>query len=151
MQIISASTKDADVLTELTMRSKAHWGYSGQQMETWREELTITQDYLSKQPAFVLIDGEEIRGYYSFEVISKTKVELDNLFVDPDFIGNGLGKLLISDFLIRMEEMGMEEIVLDADPNAETFYSKYGFQVVGKLGSSIPGRYLPVMKYELHH
>lgn len=146
MQIIEATQNDAKVLTELTMRSKAHWGYSPDQMESWREELTITPDYLSKHPTFVEIHDRKIRGYYSFEALSTTKVELDNLFVDPDFMGKGLGGSLIKHFFRKVEEMRFELVTLDADPHAQAFYAKYGFIVVDQLASSIPGRYLPVMQ-----
>ncbi len=149
MLIIEATQQNADALTRLTMRSKAHWGYSSDLMESWREELTITTDYLSKHHAFVLIDDQVIRGYYSFEVLSRTKAELDNLFVDPDFIGQGLGRLLIHHFLKKAEEMGLEKIVLDADPNARLFYQRHGFRIIGRKESSVPERVLPVMSIDL--
>ena len=36
-----------------------------------------------------------------------------------------------------------------SDPNAASFYAKYGFKQVSKEKSSIPGRFLPVMEKDL--
>lgn len=149
MQILPASEQDANDLTELTLRSKAHWGYATKQIEDWREDLTISAEYISNQYVYTLVNGQEIRGYYSFKILSKTKIELDNLFIDPDFIEKGLGSLMMLDLLQKAREMKVEVITLDADPHAESFYLKFGFKIVDRLKSSVPGRYLPVMELQL--
>jgi len=46
MNIEKANKTDAKQLTELTIRSKSHWNYSKQQIEAWRNDLTVTEDYL---------------------------------------------------------------------------------------------------------
>ena len=37
-------------------------------------------------------------------------------------------------------------MTLDADPNAESFYARFGFTQVGQLQSSIKDRFLPIME-----
>ncbi|MFT6245466.1 MAG: hypothetical protein ACJA0U_003079 [Salibacteraceae bacterium] len=49
MIIEIASTSDAKDLTDLTIRSKSYWGYSSEQIEEWRDDLTISADYLEKE------------------------------------------------------------------------------------------------------
>ena len=149
IKITPATRKDAEALSQLTIRSKAHWGYSAEQMEAWREELTITQDYISQNHVFILKGQQQVRGYYSFIEQSNSLVLLDNLFVDPDFMGQGLGGLLMADFLRRSKESNFSRIILEADPHAAGFYEKYGFRTVNQRVTAIPGRYLPVMALQL--
>lgn len=149
MQITQAHPADATPLTALTFRSKAHWGYSTPQMEAWREELTISSAYMAIHSLFKLTVEGQLVGYYAFVPVSSGKVKLDGLFVEPQHIGKGFGRLLLTDFLVRAACMGFEAVTLDADPHVETFYEKVGFQVVGKLASAIEGRFLPIMEKEI--
>lgn len=53
--------------------------------------------------------------------------------------------LLRWDFEISL----FKTVTLDAEPNAERFYLKFGFKTVDQLASSIPNRFLPVMELDL--
>ena len=147
MIIQPASITNAQELTDLTKKSKAYWGYSATQIEFWNEELTITPHYIAETETFVLINGQDILGYYSFVEISPEMVKLDNMFLLPSEIGKGFGRLLMVDFLERLKTRGYTHVKLDAEPGAQKFYEKFGFEVVDKLHSSIIGRFLPVMEY----
>jgi len=43
-------------------------------------------------------------------------VKLDNVFVEPNFIGKGFGIMLMKDFLQRIKDLNFERVVLDSDP-----------------------------------
>jgi predicted N-acetyltransferase YhbS len=64
----------------------------------------------------------------------------------PDFIGKGLGKMLLNDFFIRMKNSDVQKVILNSEPNAEDFYIKFGFVKVGQMETSIKNRYLPIME-----
>ena len=49
-------------------------------------------------------------------------IELDSLFVSPEYIGKGFGNLLMTDFLSKVNEMDFDFIKLTAEPFAEIFY-----------------------------
>ena len=59
MKIIRAQKNDAKHLTELTLRSKNYWNYGEQQIEEWKEELTISEDYIEENEIFQLINYED--------------------------------------------------------------------------------------------
>lgn len=149
MLIEKASTKDHEILTEITKKSKAYWGYSEEQILKWSNNLTITQDYLKDNDVFKLINGNKIVGYYSYIIEEEKNVILDNLFVLPEYIGKGFGKYLMTDFLNRMKEIKIEKITLDSEPNAELFYSKMGFVKIGEFETSIKNRFMPIMELNL--
>jgi len=146
MKIEKATITDNEILTSITKKSKAYWGYSDEQIQKWDKNLTISQDYIREHNVFKLVDNNLIMGYYSFIFKNDKTVELDNLFVLPEYIGKGFGKYLLLDFLNRMKEIGIEKITLDSEPHAENFYSKMGFVKVGEFETSIKNRFMPIME-----
>lgn len=149
MRIERARTSDGPELTELTIRSKSHWGYSSEQIGEWQDELTVTEDYLVQHHVYTAHDADSLIGYYALRVLDREEASLDNLFVEARLIGQGFGRKLILDALQRARDLDLKRVVLESDPNAEDFYSKVGFKQIGKLETAIEGRYLPVMSYEL--
>jgi len=149
MQIEQVHKSEASDITELTIRSKDHWGYGKEQIEKWREELTITPKYIEENQLFKLVNNENLVGFYAYDSVGQGCVKLNYLFVDPIYIGKGYGKILIHHFLDRVKSEGFTKVTLDADPHAENFYKSIGFVVVGKLETSTKNRYLPIMDMEL--
>jgi len=148
-EITKSTIEDSEILTEITKKSKAYWGYSDEQMENWSELLTITKSYIETNNVYKLLDNDLTVGYYSYIYLNKKEVKLDNLFVLPNYIGTGLGKLLMNNFLDRIKNTEIEKIILDSEPNAEKFYEYFGFQKIGQIETSIKGRYLPIMELKI--
>lgn len=149
MTIEPAHPLDSELLTDITKKSKAYWGYSSEQMDLWSEALTVTEAYIETHSVFKLIADDIIIGYYSFFYENENTVRLDNLFVLPEYIGKGYGQLLMEDLLSRLTAMKIKKIVLHADPNAETFYLKFGFTTTGRIENFNKDRYLPVMELNI--
>ncbi|MCI3936589.1 GNAT family N-acetyltransferase [Chryseobacterium aahli] len=148
-EIIKANTDDDKILTEITKRSKAYWGYSEEQMSRWSDLLTITSEYIDKNQVYKLIVNQSIIAYYSYFEIENNSVRLDNLFVSPENIGKGYGKLLMNDFILKIKQSGKIRIILDADPNAQKFYESFGFIKIGESETSVKDRFLPIMEHKL--
>jgi predicted N-acetyltransferase YhbS len=149
MKIVRATTEDHTALTAITKRSKAFWNYEQQQLEEWAELLTITPDYILSHETYKLILEEEIIGYYSVVKIDLQTIKIDNLFVLPEFIGQGLGRKLMDDILEKAALKKYGFIILDSDPNAEAFYRRFGFVKIGQIETSVKDRFLPIMKKTL--
>lgn len=148
-KITKSTIEDSEVLTEITKKSKAYWGYSDEQIENWSELLTITKNYIETNHVYKLLDNDLTVAYYSYIYLNKKEVKLDNLFVLPNYIGTGLGKLLMNNFLDRIKDTEVEKIILDSEPNAEKFYEYFGFKKVGQIKTSIKDRYLPIMELKI--
>ncbi|PWB19384.1 GNAT family N-acetyltransferase [Flavobacterium sp. HTF] len=149
MTIEKANITDNEILTGITKKSKAYWGYSAAQIQKWDKNLTISQDYIRDNNTFKLVDNDLIIGYYSYVFENEKVVKLDNLFILPEHIGRGFGKYLLLDFLNRMKEEKTEKIILDSEPNAEEFYAKMGFVKIGEFETSIKNRFMPIMEMKL--
>lgn len=149
MTIEKANITDNETLTSITKKSKAYWGYSAEQIQKWDKNLTISQDYIRNNNTFKLTENDLILGYYSYLFENEKTVKLDNLFILPEHIGKGFGKQLLLDFLNKMKEEKIERIILDSEPNAESFYSKMGFVKIGEFETSIKNRFMPIMEMKL--
>jgi ATP adenylyltransferase len=145
-----AQVTETAFLSELAMRSKAHWGYDTAFMEACREELTLTPESLAEKPTFVIETRGQMAGYYALAHETDTRVELDALFVDPPHIGTGLGRRLLSHAKVEARHLGYEVMFLAADPDALPFYQAMGGVKVGETPSqSIVGRSLPLVEIAL--
>ena len=59
MNIRPAVESEAQLLSALVMRAKAHWGYSAEQLERWRPQLTVSPSDIFAKPTFIAMVGEE--------------------------------------------------------------------------------------------
>ncbi len=144
MRIEEASPSDHFALTSLMRQSKAFWKYEQGQLDRWQEELTISPRFIEQNYVIKASDSTKIVGFYAYAVCP-TLVKLESLFVLPSHIGKGLGRSLMHHFLDQASAAPLDTIVLDADPHAEEFYRRFGFQTVALKPTSIAGRFLPIM------
>ena len=149
MTIEKAISSDHQILTEITKKSKAYWGYSDEQIENWSQFLTVTPTYIETNLVYKLTIEDKLAGYYSFLYQDETTVKLDNLFVLPEYIGKGLGRILMNHFLLGIDKTIVDKITLNSEPNAELFYTKLGFIKTGEIETSIKNRYMPIMELNI--
>jgi len=146
--IISVLPSDTTVLTEIALESKAHWGYTTAQLNSWREDLTIHPEILESWRGSKFMSEHEIAGFYLLNRVNARTCYLEFLFVKPKFIGKNIGKQLIEHAIISCSTNSCEVLNVLSDPNAESFYAKHGFKTLSLKESSIPGRFLPKMELE---
>lgn len=147
--VLPAHPEDHTALTELTLKSKASWGYSSEQMLKWKEELTVTPEYIKTNSVYKAVSDKNLVGFYSFIPFDPETVELDFFFIHHSLKGKGIGKNLILDFIKRVHNLPATRIVVKADPNAEAFYIKAGFNTTDRIQSKIFDRELPFLEYWL--
>lgn len=149
MKIEKAHSNDSDILTYITKKSKAYWGYPDDLLDKWSAQLTVTKSYIEKNNVFKILLDNKVIGYYSFFYESNTAIRLDNLFLLPDFIGKGYGKILIDDFLKRIKTEGIVNVILESEPDAKRFYEKFGFVTIGLQKTAVKNRFLPIMELKM--
>lgn len=49
MDILKAEASDNELLTLITKKSKAYWGFSEDVLKEWEHLLTVTKDYIKKK------------------------------------------------------------------------------------------------------
>ena len=140
---------DARALSALAFRSKAHWGYSPQFMQSCKSELTYRPHQIAdKKFSFAIAqDGQETVGFYGLARTTAQRFELDALFVEPSHIGRGVGRQLIKHAIELAAAELATSILIQGDPNAEKFYLAAGAIRIGdRESASIPGRSLPLFE-----
>ncbi|MFF1745783.1 GNAT family N-acetyltransferase [Streptomyces mirabilis] len=140
-----ARVTEAEILTDLALRSKGHWGYDAEFLDACREELTVAANEVTRRRAMLADRDGHILGFTTLEGEPPTGV-LGMMFVDPRAIGQGIGRLLFEHTIAAGRDLGFTQLTIDADPNAEPFYRAMGAVRVGNVPSgSIAGRVLPQM------
>ena len=144
-----AAPREASLLSELAVRSKSHWGYDADFLAACRVELTVDPRSCDGVRTWVAVRDDRAVGFYHLAGDPPVG-ELADLFVDPPWIGTGVGRALIEHAIAQGRGLGFERLTLDADPGAEAFYLRAGAERVGQVPSgSIPGRLLPRMELRL--
>ena len=148
-RIRPASAGEARLLSDLALRSKAHWGYDADFLEACRAELTVSEDYIRGAPVFVLEEDGRVVGFYGLRE-QGTTLELLYLFVEPAAIGGGHGKRLWKHAVETASRLGFRQITIESDPYAEAFYLAMGARKVGEVSSTLrAGRRLPLLEFSL--
>ncbi|MBM7868478.1 GNAT family N-acetyltransferase [Heliobacterium gestii] len=148
--IRQALPTEGNLLTDISFLSKQYWNYPKEYFEVWKNELTITADYITENTVFVAeVDGKVV-GYESVvevkedfragNVVVKKGFWLEHIFILPDYIGKGIGSKLITFIKELCREKRIPCLYIFADPYAKGFYDKIGAQYMGESPSSIAGR-----------
>lgn len=149
MHLRAPSPDEAELLTELCLRSKAVWGYDADFMQACRAELTIRPADLAPDTFRVATINDAIVGVVQI-AIAGDDAELARLFVAPDTIGTGVGKFLFTWAASEARARGAQRLWIEADPGAAPFYRRMGATEAGLVPSgSIPGRFLPRLRFDL--
>jgi N-acetylglutamate synthase-like GNAT family acetyltransferase len=117
-----AGWADHDRLRELTFESKAHWGYDRDFVRSWAEKLTFE----SECERWVAELDDEIVAWAALVPPDEGVAVLDDLWVDPAWMGRGVGTRLFALAVDRARELGAERLEWGAEPNSTGFYEKLG-------------------------
>jgi GNAT superfamily N-acetyltransferase len=141
----AAAVHEAPELTELSLRSKAHWGYDAEFMSAAREELTVQEDDIRTAIVVVAESRGRLVGFYAL-ALDQGSPELTAMFVEPELIGQGVGRALMRHALDTASQSGVDSLLIESDPNAEAFYRSQGAVPIGQRRSRSTGRVLPLLR-----
>jgi len=154
IKIIKAQDYDCDILTEISFAAKRHWNYPDRYYDIWKDELTISKDYIKHNIVYKAQFGELILGFYSIvennsdfyagETFVKKGFWLEHIFIKPDYHKVGIGRLMIAHVKLISKNIGINDLLIFVDPYAKGFYDKIGAHYLYESKSSIPGRMIPV-------
>jgi len=151
MTIRRAHRSEAEELTRIAHAAKRHWDYPEAWIREWREQLTVTAEYIDGHRVFVAEVEGGVGGFYALSGDAAV-IELDHMWVDPPHIGRGIGRRLVEHGMHEARGGGGRRIEIDSDPHAESFYLRLGARRIGKTPAPVDGdaeRYLPRMLLEL--
>ena len=146
-----AGPDELEAITALAIRSKAYWGYPDEFMAALRPELTFRQADLDDPRTCVEVLEVDGRLIGAIRMRRRTELAyLEDLWVDPEAIGHGYGRLGYERACEIGRGWGKGVMELEADPFAEPFYLHLGAVRVGMSPVTVvPGRAVPLMRYAL--
>jgi len=154
IQIRKAQPIDSELLTEISFAAKKHWNYPDNYYDLWRNELTITKEYIHQNIVFEALYQDSVIGFYSIieneadfhtgDIVVKKGFWLEHIFIKPEYHTLGIGLQLINHAKQVSRDSGITDLFIFADPNAKGFYDKVGAEYLYESKSSIPGRMIPV-------
>jgi GNAT superfamily N-acetyltransferase len=148
LRIRRAEAADGERLREITAVAKALWDYDPQPVAVWAAQLDFSATALAARETHVAEQGDRIVAYAALVQKGETVI-LDDLWVDPSSIGEGIGARLFTVALERVRELRAKRLEWESEPNAVGFYEKMGGRWLRDSEPSSWGRILPVMAIDL--
>jgi GNAT superfamily N-acetyltransferase len=135
-------------LREIAGDAKAHWGYDRARVDEWVEAGGFESESLRERLVYVAeAEGEPV-GWAA--LIPRGPVGwLEDLWIEPEWIGRGAGRLLFEHVAERARELGAERLEWEAEPNARGFYERMGAAYLRDSEVSEWGRVLDILAIDL--
>ena len=145
-----AQAGEAERLSALCVRSKAHWGYDAAFMALSAPSLRVKESDIVDGRVLVAVDAAGQPIGVASVVADGSLADLDMLFVEPPAIGQGAGRQLFGAAADVARGLGARRLAILADPNAAPFYERMGARYLRQEPSdAVPGRTLPFYEYDL--
>jgi GNAT superfamily N-acetyltransferase len=148
VRIRRARADEGERLREIARTSKGYWGYDTERISEWVAGLDLSPEGLGKKEFYVAdVDGRVV-GWSA--IIQKGDVcWLDDLWIEPGWIGKGVGTQMFRHALARGHELGAARIELEAERHAIGFYEKMGARYVRDSEPGVWGRISPIVALEI--
>ena len=137
---LPAQVQSLAEINALIERSKRHWPWPERYLELALPLHRLDADYLIENDCFEVCTKGAILIAFLAVIVARDHVLLDQLWIDPPYIGTGVGRDACNFLFERARQRGWLKILVYPDPPAEGFYEKLGFEDTGeRVPSRVPG------------
>jgi GNAT superfamily N-acetyltransferase len=148
VSIRAARPDGGERLRQIAIDAKGHWGYDRDWIHSWAAQGDFSPEALLGRP--VLVAEAEGRAVGFAALIPRPAVAvLHDLWVEPAWIGRGIGTKLFQACALRARELGAGRMEWEAEPNSVGFYEKLGGRYLRDSEPTEWGRIIPVMGVDL--
>jgi GNAT superfamily N-acetyltransferase len=95
------------------------------------EYLILGPEGLAEGRMYVAEEGGSVVGFATWAAQPGGAIELEDLFVDPDWRRRGIATALVGHIVDVLRARGVRRLEVTANPHAEGFYSAAGFTDCG--------------------
>lgn len=148
VSIRRAAARDVGRLREITIASKGHWGYEPERVRAWVDRLDLPARVEASAELHVAETDGAVVAWAELLPPDRGVCVLDHLWVDPPWIGRGVGTRLLGHAVERARQLGATTLEIESEPNAIGFYAGLGARHV-RDETSAWGRALPVLELAL--
>jgi ribosomal protein S18 acetylase RimI-like enzyme len=135
--MVPARENSLSEVNRLIARSKSYWPWPAGYLEKALPLQEITTTYLRGNRCFeVISNAGDLLAFVSV-VETDARVVIDNLWVAPERIRRGIGRMACNHIIRLAQERGWPRLWVLPDPPAEGFYRALGFS---DTGERVPSR-----------
>jgi GNAT superfamily N-acetyltransferase len=120
-----AHADDAERLRKIAATAKGHWGYDAGLVSQWARGLDFPAKLHKEMLTVAELDGA-IVAWASLIPPRDGVAVLEDLWVEPEYMGHGIGSALFELARDRAERLGAHAMEWEAEPNAIGFYERMG-------------------------
>ena len=132
-----AVTGDLPVLQDLFRRSSLSNDDDRPILLRHPEALRFTETALLRGRCRVAVTGGAMVVGFATTVAAGDRLELEDLFVAPEWMRRGVGRALIDDAVAHAQASGIDRIEVDGNPHALEFYAAAGFVVDAEIRTEL--------------
>lgn len=136
IEIRDARPGEALALESLQRRSSDVWEDTRDQLAAHPDAIAPPHEAIAEGRVRVAVEASGRRlGFSVVLPLEDGRCELDDLFVEPDSMRRGVGRMLVEDVAGRAAAAGGHHVDVIANPNALGFYERVGFEVTGRAST----------------
>jgi N-acetylglutamate synthase-like GNAT family acetyltransferase len=136
-----AEPADIDDLQGVFRRASLSNENDGGLLREHPEWLILSNRGVLEERTRVAVDEAGTVMGFATHMVSEGVAKLEDLFVDPQRMREGIGVSLVRDICSRLHQLGFDELEVTANPHAMAFYEHLGFvayQVIDTPGYPAP-------------
>ena len=134
MVVRDARPADVDALRDVFRRSSLSNEGDRANLRAHPETLEWAADPVGEGRTRVAVVGDRVVGFATTSPAAEG-LELDDLFVDPDWMRRGVGRALVEDVVATARQQDRRRITVTANEHALDFYEHAGFVTFGSVAT----------------
>jgi GNAT superfamily N-acetyltransferase len=135
-QIRDARSDEAFALESLQRRASDVWDEYREALAANPDAIAPPHEAIAEGRVRVAVDHSgRLLGFSVVLPVEDGRCELDDLFVEPDRMHLGIGRMLVHDLATRAARAGAGYVDVIANPNALGFYTRVGFEIAGQTST----------------
>lgn len=139
---------EGEPLREIARAAKGYWGYDPDRVSQWAATLDLSAAGLRQKEFHVAeVDGRIVG--WSALILKEDVCWLDDLWIEPQWIGKGTGGRLFEHAVERGRQLGARRMEWEAERHALGFYEKMGGRYLRDSEPGVWGRVNPIMGVDL--
>ena len=147
-RIRRADPREGERLREIAIVAKSHWGYDVDRVREWAARGDFSEKGMRDKEFFVAEVGGRVVGWSAL-IPREDVCWLDDLWIEPEWMGRGVGGRLFRHAAERAKRLGARRMEWEAERHAIGFYEKVGGRYLRDGEPSDWGRANPVMGVDL--
>lgn len=143
-----AKIEERSQLVLLAKESKSHWGMPRERLdEIWQHFSIRPECFEPGMTKTIELEGETV-GFYALSRHGEEE-HLDHLWLLPQTIGKGIGRLAFKAAIEDAKKLGFETMRITSGPDARGFYERMGARFVEEIHVKEQDAMFPVLEYRI--